>query len=189
MARLTITVRGLEEFQLFARKLPGVAAPEILRPIILRGAELFRASIEKRASQSSDTGATAETVVAKLVQNSSIAGGYASIDFARTRELRDQRRKARGQKPVANKARYPFIVATGAGPHAIKARDGGNLLIGGGFGGKTTIIKSVQHPGFTGSNFFALGVRDVRSGVQFLLEREIKAEYLELARRFGVQAS
>lgn len=189
MARLTITVRGLEEFQTFARKLPGVAAPAILRPIILRGAELFKASIEKRARQSSDTGATAETVVAKLVQNQSVAGGYASIDFPRTRELRDQRRKARGQKVVANKARYPFIVATGAGPHKIAARDGGKLLIGGGFGGKKTIIASVQHPGFAGSNFFALGVREVRPGVRFLLEREIKAEFVELARKFGVSAS
>lgn len=189
MARLTVTVRGLEEFQLFARKLPGVAAPEILRPIIFRGADRFRTSIEAQARRDSDTGATAQTVVAKLVQNPGVAGGYASIDFRRTREIRDLVRRSRGQKPVANKARYPFIVAAGAGPHAIKARDGGKLLIGGGFGGKTKIIKSVQHPGFTGSNFFSLGVRDVRPAVRRQLEAEIKAEYLELARRFGVQAS
>lgn len=126
--------------------------------------------------------------MAKLVQNTSVAGGYASIDFARTRELRNQRRKARGKKPVVNKARYPFIVSEGAEPHRITARNGRGLLIGD-RETKNTIIESVFHPGFPGSNFFSIGVRNVRSSVRSQLVREIKAEFIELARRFGVAAS
>lgn len=188
MARLTVTVRGLEEFQLFARKLPGVSAPEVLRPIILRGAELFKEAIQAEARKASDTGATAQTIVARLVKNQSIAAGYASIDFRRTREIRDQVRLSRGKKPVANKARYPFIVAEGAGPHRITARTAGGLLIGD-RETKNFVIESVFHPGFPGSNFFSIGIRSVRGAVRRQLVREIKAEYIELARRFGVQAS
>lgn len=187
MARLTVTVRGLAEFERFARSLPGVAAPEILRPIILRGAERFEESIRAEARRDSDTGATAQTIEARLVKNTGIAAGYTTIDFARTREIRNIVRQSRGQAPVDNKARYPFIVATGAPPHVITARKGKGLLIGG-RGENARVIRSVQHPGFTGSNFFANGVRAVRSAVRRQLEAEVKAEFLKHAQQFGVAA-
>lgn len=188
MARLTISVAGLEEFERFAKSLPGVAAPEILRPIILRGAERFEDSIRATAKTDSDTGATAQTVEARLVKNNNVAAGYTTIDFARTRELRNIARVARGQSPVRNKARYPFIVATGAPPHVIRAREGKGLLIGG-RGQNVKVIAAVKHPGFTGSNFFSRGVRSVRSAVRNQLERDVKTEYIRLARQFGVAAS
>lgn len=178
----SIRVQGIAEFTELCARLGDTVGPRALRPIILRGAEQFRDSVKAAAAPARDTGATMQTVEAHLVRRQDIAAGYATVDARRAVELRNQALVGRGKKPKQDRARYPFIVSAGAPAHLITARDGKALLIAGG-----RHVKAVQHPGFTGSQFFARGVRAVRGAVKAQLEKDVRHEIVALATRYGVQ--
>lgn len=177
-----IRVEGIAEFTALCARVGDAVGPRALRPIILRGAERFREAVKAAATPASDTGATVETVEAHLVQREDIAAGYTSVDAKRAVELRNRARQARGQALVDNKARYPFIVAAGSTGHTIAARNKRFLAIPG-----AHPVRSVKHPGFTGSDFFARGVRSVRGAVKSQLETEVRHEIVTLARRYNVE--
>jgi len=180
-----IRVEGIAEFTELCARVGDAVGPRALRPIILRGAERFRDAVKASAAPASDTGATVETVEAHLVRREDIAAGYATVDAKRAVELRNRARKSRGRSPVDNSARYPFIVAAGAPAHLITARNHQYLLLGGARGSHP--VKAVHHPGFTGSDFFARGVRSVRGAVKSQLETEVRHEIVTLARRYNVE--
>lgn len=182
-----IKIQGIAEFTRLCLLIGEAAGASVLRPIIKRGADRFAESVKAEAAASRDTGATIESVEAHLVRNQSIAAGYATVDAKRAVQLRNRARQARGRSPVDNDARYPFIVAAGSGPHLIVARNGKALLLGG--AARNRAVRAVQHPGFTGTNFFAAGVRAVRSEVKKQLEDEVRQEFLKLAARYNVRAA
>lgn len=181
----SIRVEGIAAFTELCARVGDAVGPKALRPIILRGAERFRESVKAAAAPASDTGATVDTVEAHLVRREDIAAGYATVDAKRAVELRNRARVARGRSAVDNKARYPFIVAAGAPAHLITSRNGKGLLLTG--SGEKKVVKTVQHPGFTGSQFFSRGVRQVRGAVKSQLESEVRHEIEALARRYNVE--
>jgi hypothetical protein len=174
----TIKVQNVSEVIQFCAKVGETGGPAVLRPILERGAETFAAAV--RAEVPVDTGAMRDAVQAVLARNESIAKAYTTFDVARAIDERNAKRKSSNRAQVDNKARYPFMVLAGTGPHVIRARNGKALLIAGG-----KLLKEVQHPGAGSRPAVDRAFRAARSRVADQLERDTAAAFLELKARYG----
>lgn len=162
----TVRVRGIEEFDRKAKSLSAQMRSQKLRPILLAGASEIRDTVRQEAQFSSDTGAMVRSVVAKLAVQSDKAVAYAAVD-TNLLTKKDKRGKI---------IRYPYIVNYGSRPHKIEAGEGKALRIGGG-----ARVKSVQHPGFRGRQFFQRGVRRGLQPAKRVMERQLVEAVKEFA--------
>lgn len=174
-ARLKID--GVSDVIQFLAAVGDTGGPAILRPILEDGARVMAQAIKAEAPV--ETGALRSAVTTSLASNPSKAIAYTTWDIDKALKARNQARTGRGRSPVGNKARYPFIVLAGSGPHRIVAKGKPLLLAGGHF------AREVQHPGIPSNPFVDRAFRRERSRVESLLSSRIAIEFEKLKARYG----
>lgn len=171
-------IEGVTEVIQFCAKIGETAAPDILRPILDRGAEIYAAEVRKETP--SDTGAMAKSVHAVLATNPRVARAYATFDIEHAIKERNRVRVARKHAPVENDARYVFIVMAGSGPHQIKARKAKTLLLSS--GGHRD---EVNHPGTKANPVMDRAFRQAKDRVVSQVTKEIADEFLKLKAQYN----
>lgn len=173
-----IRIDGVSEVIQFCALVGDTAGPQILRPILERGAEVFAAAVREEAPK--DTGALGQSVQAVLARNAGVARAYTTFDVDQAISQRNAKRSGSGRSPVENRDRYPFIVIAGTHPHVIRARRGGVLLLAGG-----QFASEVQHGGSDPNPFVDRAFRSARAAVAEQVTGEIAQEFLKLKARYN----
>lgn len=172
MATVTLKVEGLSEAINRLQRVSRAYAANRIRPLLLKGAELFEESVSSEAPRR--TGDLQDAIQAKLARRTDDIAAYTAVDFSRLNAKTD----ARGRK-----YRYPYMVESGAGSHLIRPRNGKVLrfgstvrgLQGQGIGTAARYARSVRHPGFAANPYFSRGFKLAKNAVQDRLERDLIA--------------